>query len=1511
MPTSLAAQRPDPATRPIRRALVRSGRVHYLLPALLIVLLGGCGGDFDDDAERTAAAADATAGVGAAGPGDPQRSPGGGRPVTTRQEPPMPASGTLAVIPETGRDVVAKVPALPAVAAKDLPVTPTPDAHVRGAWSAVRNWPLIAIHAALLNDGRVMTFGTDRNGKQTGLMSYDVWDPAAAALDQGHLTLPNGTGTDLFCSAQTLLPGSGRLFIAGGDNFVNGGTTNTANANTNLFDSASNTLTRGAEMNRPRWYSSVTTLASGDVLIQGGLSGADFPEIRRETGALSLLSTAPTGGFDYWYPRNFVGQDGRVFGFDIAGRMYFLDPQGTGSIERLDNLVTDLVGTGSSAVLYAPGKVLQIGGNTPRSAVIDFAGPLPIVTETAPLASRRFWVSGTVLPDGRVLATGGSAVDNTLDGVNNTAALWNPVTGTWTVGAGAALARLYHSTALLLPDATVLVAGGGAPGPLINTNAEIYYPPYLFDAAGRLAPRPQIAYAPASAAPGGAFTVDLGAGSAAAELVLIRAGSVTHSVNFDQRRIRLPFQPSGSTLNTRLPSNPAVIPPGFYLLFALDTAGVPSIGRMLQVTTGQATDVDADWTGRLGGHGAPAYRLECPAGEVAVGIHGSTSGTAVSSIGPRCAAVDAAGRWQGTPVNQGLAGVAAGAAVTRTCAEHSALVGLQGAADATLGSLILSCQPLVTGGRVGGVRTELAALGGGTGTARPYRGCGYEHPAYALYGTAGTAIQSLGLLCRGDVDGAGDNQPPVATSPGFQFGKVGTPTALQIVATDPEGQPLSFTATGLPPGLAIDALTGRISGTPSTTGSRSVVVGLSDGSASAAVGFNWEIFPAGSNPPVLRSPGDQDSLVGSTVQLPLQSFDPDGQSLSFSATGLPPSLAVNPATGVISGTATSIGVYAVDVAASDGAQTSRIPFNWTVRSGTAPPETCNRLSNGDFETGTAGWEIEATVALVAGGRGGSIAATVSGGWIGSRALVTADDQYDIRFHYRASGTTGWAGMGVDFLDGAGNNLGARTGTLANADTFSEYQLIVTPPPGTALMRVWVWGDPQRQLTVDDFDLRRLGCGEPPPPDVCNRIGNSGFENAATGWELNATTGLVGDARTGAAAMSLTNGWIGYRAPASPGQDITASAWFKVVGAAGWAGIGIDFLDAAGNEIEDHGGTLRETDGYSPYSLAAKAPAGTTQARVWFWADPGVTVIVDDVGLKQTGCGEVASDPCNRLSNPGFEYGLTDWEREAQTAVVGGARTGARAVTVREGWIGTRIVGVGNRQYTGQIHYQREGASGWAVMGIDYFDADGADLGESYLPLGPTQGWTPATVTGTAPAGTAFIRLWFYADGALTLTVDDADLRETLCRTPPRVDACNVLSNPGFEEGTGGWKLDAYVRMSRDSRTGSKAAQFRNGWIGALGPVEPGIPYRASAFLKTAGISGWAGLGIKWFDAAGAEISDESITLANRTRYGEDALLATSPAGAASARVWFYADAGRTLTVDDAFLRRASCTPAPD
>ena len=75
------------------------------------------------------------------------------------------------------------------------------------------------------------------------------------------------------------------------------------------------------------------------------------------------------------------------------------------------------------------------------------------------MSTKRMWVSGTILPDGKVLATGGSAKANELTGVNNAAEIWNPATGKWTLGASGSRARLYHSGALLLPDGTVLGIG--------------------------------------------------------------------------------------------------------------------------------------------------------------------------------------------------------------------------------------------------------------------------------------------------------------------------------------------------------------------------------------------------------------------------------------------------------------------------------------------------------------------------------------------------------------------------------------------------------------------------------------------------------------------------------------------------------------------------------------------------------------------------------------------------------------------------------------------------------------------------------------------------------------------------------------------------------------------------------------------------------------------------------------------------------------------------------------------
>ena len=102
------------------------------------------------------------------------------------------------------------------------PATGVPaDASVKGMWSSVYNWPLIAVHAVLLPDGRVLTYGSKADGTQGGSFIYDVWD-SNGAPDAGHLTLPNGSGTDLFCSSQLVLPPTSPttdpgVFIAGGD----------------------------------------------------------------------------------------------------------------------------------------------------------------------------------------------------------------------------------------------------------------------------------------------------------------------------------------------------------------------------------------------------------------------------------------------------------------------------------------------------------------------------------------------------------------------------------------------------------------------------------------------------------------------------------------------------------------------------------------------------------------------------------------------------------------------------------------------------------------------------------------------------------------------------------------------------------------------------------------------------------------------------------------------------------------------------------------------------------------------------------------------------------------------------------------------------------------------------------------------------------------------------------------------------------------------------------------------
>ncbi len=157
----------------------------------------------------------------------------------------------------------------------------------------------------------------------------------------------------------------------------------------------------------------------------------------------------------------------------------------------------------------------------------------------------RLWSNFELLPDGTILLSGGSALDNQAVDVSYSSAIWNPDTGLWKDADDAAVPRLYHSTTLLLPDGTVLSLGGGAPGPVSNLNGEIYTPDYLFDASGAPAERPVILSAPGELEAGDHFTITVDDPGSIETLALLAFGTTTHSFNMSARRIELAFTSRG------------------------------------------------------------------------------------------------------------------------------------------------------------------------------------------------------------------------------------------------------------------------------------------------------------------------------------------------------------------------------------------------------------------------------------------------------------------------------------------------------------------------------------------------------------------------------------------------------------------------------------------------------------------------------------------------------------------------------------------------------------------------------------------------------------------------------------------------------------------------------------------------------------------------------------------------------------------------------------------------------
>ncbi len=458
-----------------------------------------------------------------------------------------------------------------------------------GQWTTLStSMPINPVHVAMLHNGKILV--VSGSGNVAGNTNYQagLFDPATGTVT----TQP--VSWDMFCNGMVILP-DGRPLIIGGtlqyDPFH--GQTLAAE-----YDPATNSFTNVQSMAVGRWYPTATMLGDGRVMAFSGLdvNGSTTPGVQFFTEGSGWSSVVNAPWTPPLYPRMTLLPNGKVFYSGPGANSALFDPatqSWTQNVAQTNyggsrNYGTTVLLPLTPANNYAP-TVMIMGGASPATLTtetIDLSQPTPKWTWGPDMSQQRIEMNAVILPTGNVLALGGSVVDEQNSSASLNADLFD---GTKFGSAGAnGFPRLYHSVALLLPDATVWVAGGNPTRGTYQTQIENYQPAYLFtnDGQGHVipAPRPTISSAPATVAYGSAFAVSTPDASNISSIALIRAGAVTHAFDMDQRMIGLSFTDQGNgTLLVNAPANGNLAPPGYYLLFLVNSAGVPSVASWVQV----------------------------------------------------------------------------------------------------------------------------------------------------------------------------------------------------------------------------------------------------------------------------------------------------------------------------------------------------------------------------------------------------------------------------------------------------------------------------------------------------------------------------------------------------------------------------------------------------------------------------------------------------------------------------------------------------------------------------------------------------------------------------------------------------------------------------------------------------------------------------------------------------------------------------------------------------------------
>lgn len=466
-----------------------------------------------------------------------------------------------------------------------------------------------------------------------GGVDFDIWSPKKGLGEESHTVFKRPLVLDAFCAVVRVFDDD-TVFILGGNKEPKENSADTQKSTT-FYKVKDKKFIKGNQLNYPRWYGSIVRTANNEFIMVGGeeiVSGEKSitPEILKKHSDgdwyWKILENASSNDLfgdvtvDEWnYPRAFLASDGNVFGISynkmwvmekknneynnikkvgeiplvsrsgVSGEIIDKNPN-TGETQRLKLLtIGSSVGSQNSVVMIDEDKLITFGGkqfgdqysSSNHVNLIDISNSLePKITPLKSMSYPRADADATILPTGEVLVTGGQSYNDKEFSVL-TPEIYQPANNTWRSLADAQFRRNYHSTSLLLPNGTILTAGGDV------WNAEIFYPPYLFEkdektGNTKFAERPQITQIEKKIKDRSNFTISTENTGDISKISFISTGSTTHAQSSELKFRFLDFTIiNKNKLSIRIDENKNSLQSGTYLVFLINDKGVPSEGKVV------------------------------------------------------------------------------------------------------------------------------------------------------------------------------------------------------------------------------------------------------------------------------------------------------------------------------------------------------------------------------------------------------------------------------------------------------------------------------------------------------------------------------------------------------------------------------------------------------------------------------------------------------------------------------------------------------------------------------------------------------------------------------------------------------------------------------------------------------------------------------------------------------------------------------------------------------------------